>query len=631
MHYLSWVKGLGPYLMANKKMAPEKQEILVNSTLLIGTIIFPLFSIANYANGYTDLAVYELFLTFVYFGTFLISSEKLNMQTKGTIAITGTVFLLLLLYVAGGIENTGIYWLPILPFIVFTMTEIRKAWLWILSFSFCIAMMQIAAYYGLLEVHYTAGQTVQFFSAFLVFTILAFIFEVLRLQSWEDLQSNNAELEKTRGTLSHTLDNLEKEIEKQTSELKDSNQKLRLEIEHHKETNRTLSMTEQKFYQAQKMETLGTLVGGMAHDFSNVLSGIAANLFLIQREIKGNALVQDKLDDVERLVFHASRMSKQLLTFARQDRVSKSTFDMSSFIREALKLACISLPSRIKVEKNLSEEVMMVYGSTTQLQQVIMNLLNNARDALSYIENPVIQLNYLPVSEAKGMRDEHPELNGYWLYFSISDNGKGIPEENLNHIFEPFFSTKDSGKGTGLGLAMSYGAIQSHDGIIEVDSEPDIGTTFHIYLPMEPQQQEVLNEEPEEVSVDLTGKGETILLVDDDVDLCVANLAVLENLNYKVLLAHDGIEAIKVYAEEGEHIDLVIMDIMMPEMGGTQAAQHIREMNEEAKIFFVSGYERDNTTERYFSQDFDGIEEIKRLSKPFTVEELGKLIKTELD
>jgi len=303
-------------------------------------------------------------------------------------------------------------------------------------------------------------------------------------------------------------------------------------------------------------------------------------------------------------------------------------FDMASFINEALKVGVISLSSRIKIEKDLTKSPLPICGSATQLQQVLLNLRNNAKDALSTTQGPTIRVILKPLDKAIHLRVKHPDLEGKWLYLCFCDNGEGISQQNLVHIFEPFFTTKEQGKGTGLGLAMCYGAIKSHGGIIEVESVPKRGTSFHIYLPLELSAQEKRKQDVHFQG--LTGDAETILIVDDDKALRLAHQSALENLNYKVLLAEDGLEAIKIYAQKKEQIDLVMMDSMMPNMDGVKAAQHILMMDKQAKIFFATAYEKNGTTGRWLTQGAKELDSIRRLQKPFTIEQLCQVIREEL-
>ncbi|WP_051938044.1 hybrid sensor histidine kinase/response regulator [Ghiorsea bivora] len=602
---------------------------LTQVMLGLAIVILGVFFVVHLLLAEYVMAVIQGCLAILYAIAYFDVFHVKNQRFKEIAVVVGTCLLFWFFLIDGGIANTAIYWIPFFPFMIFAVAGIYRGLWWIALFLCGAVAIEFLDYMDVLHTPYTAEEVIIFFVAFVFYVMVGLVFEILRSVQQKQLEEKNTSLLAVREKLSHTLEHLEQEIQSRTVELKESNQKLAQEVEQHQKTDHSLREAEQKFFQAQKMEALGTLVGGLAHDFSNVMSGISANLFLIQREIKGNSLVQDKLDDVEKLVFHASDMSKQLLTFARKDDVEKKTFDMASFINEALKLGVISLSSRIKVAKDLTKSPLLICGSATQLQQVLLNLLNNAKDALSTIQEPEIRVTLKPLDQATHLREKHPDLEGKWLYLCFCDNGEGISQQNLVHIFEPFFTTKEQGKGTGLGLAMCYGAIKSHGGMIEVESAPKHGTSFHIYLPLELSAQE---RQKQDVHFQgLVGNGETILIVDDDKALRLAHQSALENLNYKVLLAEDGLEAIKIYAQKKAQIDLVMMDSVMPNMDGVKAAQHILMMDKQAKIFFATAYEKNSTTERRLTQDAKELDSIRRLQKPFTIEQLCQVIREELE
>ncbi len=484
MNYLLWLKGIASYLLAERQITEERQENLLVAMLTISILVYTIFSIVNYFSGFYVLSAFEVLLVVVNYICLIVSNNTIPIAVKERITVFVTTLLMFMLFAFGGIEDTGIYWLLILPFIIFSMIGIKKGWWWLLFFVTGISALQLSDHLSLLHIPYSIAQTLQFLSAFVVFTALALIFEVNRLQHFDELESNNHDLQQARSKLSDSLNNMEEQVKIRTFELRESNDLLKKEVELHKQTNEMLRVSEQKFYQAQKMESLGTLVNGLAYDYKNVLSGIDENLFVIQRSIKGNAIVQDRLDKVEKLVQHASDTAKQLQIFARQGEQDKENFDLRELMKQVFKLASLSLPSDIRLEKRISDKAMPVSGSPTQIQQVIINLFNNASDALGEQKNPTITLNAMHLEDAGMLRNPHPSLSGEWLYLSVGDNGRGIDPMDIPHIFDPFFSTKDLGKGMGLGLAMCYGVIQSHGGVIEVESEPDVGTTFHMYLPL---------------------------------------------------------------------------------------------------------------------------------------------------
>ncbi len=624
MHFLSWLESIYFFLNKDEKRSYDTHDIIVISMMFLEMLCMFGFALTHYFYGDYFLTSVQLTLGTIFLVSLLVPNKKLPVRYKEDIAISSLIIVFWAMLASGGIVNSGIYWSPMLPFIVFTMSGVTRGFGWLLFYLLGVATLQLLNYYDYFESPYSLEQVFYFLIAFVVYTLIALVFEVVRTRYRLDLEGNNKKLIETQGELSELLDNLAKEIEIQTFELKSANTLLQQEIEHHKETNELLRVSEQKFYRAQKMESLGTLVNGLAHDFSNVLSGIDENLFVIQRNIKGNDLVQDKLDEVEKLVRHATDTTKQLQTFARQNEVDKESFDLRALMKQVLKLAPLSLPSNVKLEKRVSDTAMPVIGSPTQIQQVMINLFNNARDALSGQENPTITLNAMRFKDAAMSRRTHPALQGEWLYVSVSDNGRGIDAVDLPHVFDPFFSTKGLGQGMGLGLAMSYGVIQSHDGMIEVESELNVGTTFHVYLPMEHTTK---IHDQQSIHQKLLGRGETILLVDDDEVFRKAYRDVLGKFNYHVVDVASGSEAIRLYAEKGDRIDLIVMDIMMPKADGIQTSQHILTMNKDAKILFSSGYGIDEQKE----MKEKGLGHIKLLKKPFAAENLCRLIREELD
>ncbi len=378
---------------------------------------------------------------------------------------------------------------------------------------------------------------------------------------------------------------------------------------------------EQQLQQAQKMEAIGTLVGGIAHDFNNMLASIMGVTYLAKLKIEDKAIVMNKLEVIETLSIRAADMVSQLLTFARKDSIKMSVFSLTPFLNEALKLARSGIPENIKLCYQTCPDNLMIHGDMTQLQQMIMNLLNNARDALTGVSNPVIDcvLEIYPATNA--FRKKHSDLQGdRFAHLTIRDNGCGIPEAQLSQIFDPFFTTKPVGEGTGLGLSMAFGSIQRHGGVVEVESEVGKGTAFHLYLPL---QEKVEKDEVEEAVAAVKSRGETILLVDDDENVRRTACEVLRSLGYKVLEASDGRQAIEVYSAKQDSIDLLIIDVVMPEMGGVEAVRKIREINPALPVIFATGYDKQAALEKEGTLANSMV-----LSKPFRVEKLSQNVRT---
>jgi len=399
------------------------------------------------------------------------------------------------------------------------------------------------------------------------------------------------------------------------------------EISHYVALQQDMSayeILENKFRQAQKMEALGTLVGGIAHDFNNMLAGMTGNLYLAKRKSE-NPDVLNKLSVVESLSFRASEMIQQLLVFARKGRVELKTFALSSFVKEVVKMFEVIVPANISFKTELCKEHLVISGDETQLQQVLMNLVNNARDALTGSHDPAIVLKLEKVKVGEAFQRKYPEIKAtQFARITVQDNGCGISANDLEHVFEPFFTTKETGEGTGLGLAMSYGAIHNHGGMIEISSAPDHGATFEIYLPLVHDLNVISADQ--EIDDVFQGHGETILLVDDDPDMRSASRDVLESLNYCVIEAEDGVAAIDAFLEHEDQIALVIMDVVMPRMGGVEAMRRISRFCDDVKVIYCTGYDRGDVLNDSALSDAETI-----VSKPYHVHAFSKVVREKLD
>jgi len=382
-----------------------------------------------------------------------------------------------------------------------------------------------------------------------------------------------------------------------------------------------LKEMEMKFNQAQKMEAIGTLVGGIAHDFNNMLAAITGNITLIEMELSAQPELALKLSHVNDLCFNAADMISQLMTFARKGSVELQAISFSSFVKEALKLAKVAIPENIQLTQDICNDDLALDGNIVQLQQVIMNLINNARDAMNGVHAPKIQITLSLFHPDKVFIQKQPiPTNGNdYAKLSITDNGNGIEEKYLQRIFEPFFTTKEQGKGTGLGLAMVFGVIQSHHGIIDVESTVNGGTRFDIYLPL---KQKVISKfdlnRPAEV---LHGNGETILIADDEKQVRDILSKLLTSLGYQVLLAEDGNKAVELFKTHQHDISLLILDVIMPDMGGIEAAAKIRILKPSVPVLYATGYDKNNVLAGALKESGNQL-----IGKPYSVLLLSRMI-----
>ncbi len=375
-----------------------------------------------------------------------------------------------------------------------------------------------------------------------------------------------------------------------------------------------------KFHQAQKMEAIGTLVSGIAHDFNNILAGITGNLHLIKNHPDLPAEATARIGQIEELCFRSADMIQQLLTFVRKDQIHRHPMQLSPLVRESMRLLRASVPENIDLELDLCRDPLPVNGDKTQLHQVLMNLVHNARDAVEGCEHPRITIRLESCLLDDAFAHSHPPLRpGEYARLSVTDNGEGIPADQLEHLFEPFFTTKDSGNG--LGLAMVYGAIENHQGYIDVESEPGRGSCFHIYIPL----LETIDEEPcPSGRRGPHGQGETLLLADDEEHVQQTTAEVLEAMGYRILQAGNGRQALACFHAHRGQIALAIVDMVMPEMDGETLLRQMRKQNPHLPVIFITGYDQGKLRDRMPPR-------CTVMNKPLRFGELAETIRAMLD
>lgn len=349
--------------------------------------------------------------------------------------------------------------------------------------------------------------------------------------------------------------------------------------------------------QAQKMESIGTLAGGVAHDFNNLLAGILGNVSLSFLKIDKENNLYKNLVNIETAAKRAAELTKQLLSFSRKVIISPKPINLNNSIDETLQIIKRTFDPRIIIDVNKEANIWPINADTNQIIQVIMNLCINARDAIEKTrnQNPAFSISIAKIiietsneTIDKEYCDTHFEgFPGDFVCLKITDTGCGMDKRTQEKIFEPFFTTKEIGKGTGLGLSIVYGIIKQHNGWINVYSEPSLGTTFKVFIP---RILDVIEMEDYSVNPIIRGGRETILLVDDEDVVRDLGNSVLKNFGYDVIIAKDGLEAFELYKEKKEVISLVIADYSMPKMDGIETINQIHKINPEQKVILISGY-----------------------------------------
>ncbi|SEM16040.1 PAS domain S-box-containing protein [Syntrophus gentianae] len=372
---------------------------------------------------------------------------------------------------------------------------------------------------------------------------------------------------------------------------------------------------ESQLFQAQKMEAIGTLAGGVAHDFNNILMGIEGYVSLMLQEIDPYHPHHERLKYIEEQVHSASDLTRQLLGFARVGRYEIQPTDLNQLIRKSS-----SMFSRTKKELTITRKyeknLWTVEVDRGQIEQVLLNLYVNAWHAMPAGGKISLETKNLTLEES--FTTLHAVPPGKYVMVRVSDTGTGMNEETRERIFDPFFTTKKMGRGTGLGLAIVYGIIRGHGGFISVESEPGRGTAFTIYLPA--SEKEVLQEKTTEAET-LRGT-ETILIVDDEPTILAVSKAMLEFLGYTVHEATSGPEAIALYREKKGDIDLVILDMIMPELSGGETFDRIRGLNPSAKVMLSSGYSLDGQAQQIMNRGCRGF-----IQKPFNIDSLSRKVR----
>lgn len=370
---------------------------------------------------------------------------------------------------------------------------------------------------------------------------------------------------------------------------------------------------EEQFLRAQRMESIGILSGGIAHDLNNALAPVLLGSQLLRMQLSDPAPLK-LLDSMEKSALHGADLIRQILTFARGVEGTRIRIELAQLIDDVRRLLTDTLPRSIKIEFDIPDDLWAIQGSPTQLTQVLMNLCVNARDAMSSggrlritAENFIVEETYLRLKpDAKG---------GAFVVISVSDTGTGIPPGLIQKLYQPFFTTKEFGRGTGLGLSTVKNIVNTHDGFIHIYSEFGKGTNFKVYFPASRFSQPGPGDSPSERLP--RGHGEGILVVDDEPGVLEATRLMLETHGYQVLTAKDGADALHVYARRREDIQLVLTDSMMPVMDGTRLIATLRQADPEVKVIIFSGL-----VETLDISILEHGENIEMVAKPFNAEKL---------
>jgi signal transduction histidine kinase len=346
--------------------------------------------------------------------------------------------------------------------------------------------------------------------------------------------------------------------------------------------------------QVQKMESLGTLAGGIAHDFNNILGIILGHITYLDASKHKPAIVSGSVEAIIKATERGTSLVRQILTFARKTDVALASLNVNAAVEELAAMLQETFPKNVSIVLELGQNLPAVTMDHTQLHQALLNLCVNARDAIVHPSAPTSRKGKITIATSlatgSALRERFPEAGAdAYIGVRVSDTGAGMDEHVRQRVFEPFFTTKETGRGTGLGLAVVYGVVQGHRGLIDVSSRVGSGTTFSLWFPCAPVTTKAAKAE-EGGPPPVAGGKETLLFVEDEESLLSMMRLVLEDRGYSVITARDGMEAIRLYTEEKENIALVISDLGLPKLDGVAVTTTLRELKSDCRVVLATGY-----------------------------------------
>lgn len=429
-------------------------------------------------------------------------------------------------------------------------------------------------------------------------------------------------LEKEQERVKSANNALEKRVQERTHQLTLANKDLKKEIEIRKHHEKEKAKLEDQLLQLQKMETIGTLAGGIAHDFNNILTPIMGYTEMALEELSEESTLRYDIEQINSAATRGKDLVQQILTFSRQVDFDKKPLKLDKVVQEVLKLIRASFPSNIEITQELDTDCGTVMADATQMHQIIMNVCTNAYHAMMSQGGTLnIKLDKVKV----GPKQENGSAKipkGVYVRLTISDTGHGMDKRTVERIFEPFFTKKEVGSGSGLGLSVVHGIVSNYNGSIDVESKPGEGSTFKIYLP---QHSEKYTPEKDIVQKVKKGNG-SILFVDDEKEITFMGKRMLESLGYTVDVKSDSQSALQDFKKDPNKYDLLVTDQAMPKMMGTELIDKVKQIRPDLKSIIITGYQDSlpkNAMEQY------GIEDI--ISKPLILSEFSELVRKVLD
>lgn len=434
----------------------------------------------------------------------------------------------------------------------------------------------------------------------------------------EELEMQNEELQKTKRELKIVNNTLEEQVENRTKELSKVIAKLQDEISNREQVEENNRILQQQFQQAQKLESLGVLAGGIAHDFNNILAVIISSCALAQVRPQ---MVGTLLPEIETAAQRAADLCRQMLAYAGKSLMIMKQVKLAALVDDIIRMLRATINKNVMIIADLSEDLPAIKGDTSQLRQIVLNLLINAAEAIGEVQGEIRAT--LAITTVADRQSELDHLGriipaGRYVRLTVTDNGCGMDDETRRRIFEPFYTTKFTGRG--LGMSAVLGIITAHKGALQLISQPSQGTTFTVYLPVQNDDSSA-DEKVQQAALPWKGSG-TLLLVEDEPQLRMVAKELILDLGFFVIEAANGREALEQYQQNSADITLVLTDIGMPVMDGYTLFRELKNINPTLPIIVTSGFGDTVVTDRMPREEISGL-----ISKPYNYDQLLNVLK----
>ena len=528
--------------------------------------------------------------------------------------LTGLGIIVMIFY-AARIANNYTYYAGLILIFIFGYTFIRARFIYASIAGWSIVISYEIAAIFLLEtpIEILINNNYFFISANIIGMFISYFMEYYARRDFY----MRLLLEKEQEKVNLVNNELEKRVHSRTQQLSKTNRDLKKEIEIRKQKEKEKINLEAQLLQLQKMETIGTLAGGIAHDFNNILTPILGYTEMALEELSIESTLRYDVEQINTAAIRGKDLVQQILTFSRQVDFDKKPLQMHKVVTEVLNLIKASFPANIGIKQNLKRDCGTVLADATQMHQIIMNLCTNAYHAMMKTGGVLeVSLDAIDIEE-KYINKKRSIKKGTYVCLTVRDTGYGMDKRTVARIFEPFFTSKDVGSGSGLGLSVVHGIVNNYNGFIEVESELKKGSVFKIFLP------QYSKDIPEDKNISLKkkkGKG-SILFVDDEKEITYMGKKMLESLGYSVDISTDGLEALEDIKNKPNKYDLLVTDQAMPNILGTDLVLKAREIQKNLKVIIITGYNEAlplNVKEEY------GVSDV--VLKPIILSEFSKLI-----